>query len=145
MSLSKLRRRLRKQTPQGDWASEKSAWKTFPIRETPQTKLLAESRTRESDFQKSICKWASTSWEIESKLYLNLSTRATSFKVKWSFTLTTPVPSTLPLLSSPNVTYSLCDRGVRLENHLLFPVMCHKQPESMSHLSSRPPSITYKG
>jgi hypothetical protein len=39
----------------------------------------------------------------------------------------------------------LCDRGVRLENHFLFPVMCHEQPESMSHVSPKPPSITYIG
>jgi hypothetical protein len=48
-------------------------------------------------------------------------------------------------LSSPKVTYSLCDRGVRLENHFLFLVMCREQPESMSHVSSKPPSITYIG
>jgi hypothetical protein len=35
--------------------------------------------------------------------------------------------------------------GVRLENHFLFSVMCHEQPESMSHLSSRPSSSTYIG
>jgi hypothetical protein len=46
-------------------------------------------------------------------------------------------------LSSPKVTYSLCDRGVRLENHFLFPVICHEQPESMSYVSFKPPSITY--
>jgi hypothetical protein len=50
---------------------------------------------------------------------------------------------TLPFLSSPKVTYSLCDRGVRLRNHFLFPVLCHEQSESMSHVFSRPPSITY--
>jgi hypothetical protein len=55
----------------------------------------------------------------------------------------TRVLNTLPFLSSPKVTYSLCDRGVRLENHFLFLVMCLKQPESMSHVFSRPPSITY--
>jgi hypothetical protein len=43
------------------------------------------------------------------------------------------------------VTYSLCDGVVRLENHFLFPIMCLEQPESMSHLFSRPPSITYIG
>jgi hypothetical protein len=32
---------------------------------------------------------------------------------------------------------------VRQENHFLFSVMCRKQPESMSHVSSKPPSITY--
>jgi hypothetical protein len=32
---------------------------------------------------------------------------------------------------------------VRLENHFLFLVMCLEQPESMSHLFSMPPSITY--
>jgi hypothetical protein len=34
---------------------------------------------------------------------------------------------------------------VMLENHFLFPIMCHEQLESMSHLSSRPPSSTYMG
>jgi hypothetical protein len=53
------------------------------------------------------------------------------------------VPRILPFLSSTKVTYSLCDRGVRLENYFLFLFMCHEQPESMSHVFSRPPSITY--
>jgi hypothetical protein len=43
----------------------------------------------------------------------------------------------------PKVTYSLCDRGVRLENHFLFSVMCLEILESISHLFSRPLSITY--
>jgi hypothetical protein len=34
---------------------------------------------------------------------------------------------------------------VRLENHFFFPVICREQPESMSHVSSKPPSITYIG
>jgi hypothetical protein len=34
---------------------------------------------------------------------------------------------------------------VRLENHFLFPVTCHEQPKSMSHVSSKLPSITYIG
>jgi hypothetical protein len=128
-----------------DWVDEKSSWKTFPMREMPQTRLLEESRICESVLWKSTLKSASQSWEIESRLYLNLSTRATSFKVNQSFTLMTPVPSTLPFLSSPKVTYSFCDRGVRLKNHFLFLVMCHEQSESMSHVSSKPPSITYTG
>jgi hypothetical protein len=37
----------------------------------------------------------------------------------------------------------LCDRGVRLENRFLSLVMCHEQPKSMRHLSSRPPFNTY--
>jgi hypothetical protein len=81
----------------------------------------------------------------ESRLYLNLSTRAVSFKVKQSFTLMTSVPSTLPFLSSPKVTYSLCDRGVRLENHFLFPVMCQEQLEYVSHVSYKAPAIIYIG
>jgi hypothetical protein len=28
--------------------------------------------------------------------------------------------SILPFLSSPNITYSLCDRGVRLESHFFI-------------------------
>jgi hypothetical protein len=51
----------------------------------------------------------------------------------------------LTLLIIPKVTYSLCDRGVRLENHFLFLIMCHERLESMSHLSSRPLSNTYIG
>jgi hypothetical protein len=35
--------------------------------------------------------------------------------------------------------------GVRLENHLAIPVMCQEQPESINHMFSRPPSITYIG
>jgi hypothetical protein len=34
---------------------------------------------------------------------------------------------------------------VRLENHFLFLVMCREQPKSMSHVSSKTPSITYIG
>jgi hypothetical protein len=81
--------------------------------------------------------------KTESRLYLNLSTRASLFKVKWSFTLMMSVPGTLPFLSSSKVTYSLCDRGVRLESHFLFSVMYREQPESMSHVSFKHPSITY--
>jgi hypothetical protein len=32
-----------------------------------------------------------------------------------------------------------------LENHFLFLVMCHEQLEFMSHVSSKPASITYTG
>jgi hypothetical protein len=59
--------------------------------------------------------------------------------------LMTPVPSTLPFLSFPKVTYSFCDRGVRLENHFLFSVMYREQLESMNHVSSKALSITYIG
>jgi hypothetical protein len=34
---------------------------------------------------------------------------------------------------------------VRLQNHFLFSVMCHEQPEFISHVSSKPPSISYIG
>jgi hypothetical protein len=50
---------------------------------------------------------------------------------------------TLPFLSSPKVTYSLCERGVRLENYFLSPLMYLEQLESINHMFSRPPSITY--
>src|SRR6185312_908369 len=36
--------------------------------------------------------------------------------------------------------YSLELFGVRLENHLRLPVMWRKQPESMSHMFSKPPT-----
>jgi hypothetical protein len=34
---------------------------------------------------------------------------------------------------------------VRLENHIATPVMRYEQPESMSHVFSKPLSITYIG
>jgi hypothetical protein len=51
----------------------------------------------------------------------------------------------LTLLVIPKVTYSSCDKGVRLENHFLSSVMHQEQPESMSHLSSKHPSNTNMG
>ena len=78
-----------------DWADEKLAWKIFSMWEMSQICLPEESRACESELRKSILKLASQSWEIKSRLYLNLSTRATSFKVKWLFTLMMPVPNTL--------------------------------------------------
>ena len=38
--------------------------------------------------------------------------------------------------------YSFERIGVRLENHLSFPVMWREQPESMIHLFSKPPTCT---
>jgi hypothetical protein len=49
-----------------DWANEKSAWKTFPMQEMPQTSLLEESRTHEPDLWNRTSKLASTNWETES-------------------------------------------------------------------------------
>jgi hypothetical protein len=40
----------------------------------------------------------------------------------------------------PNVMYSLPIMESRLENHLSLMVMWHEQPESMSHMFSRPSS-----
>jgi hypothetical protein len=46
--------------------------------------------------------------------------------------------STLPLLLSPNVMYSLHCTGSRLKNYFELLVMWHEQLESMSHVFSRP-------
>jgi hypothetical protein len=54
-------------------------------------------------------------------------------------------PKHFTLLVIPKSHTLLMRQGVRLENHFLFSVMCHEQLESMSHVSSRPPSITYIG
>jgi hypothetical protein len=51
----------------------------------------------------------------------------------------------LILFVIPKVTYSLCDRGVRVDNHFLFPVICHEQLKSIRHVSSKPLSIIYTG
>jgi hypothetical protein len=64
---SKAQKKIdRSNTSQKTEHKKKSAWKTLVKRVIPQTRLLEESRT---------------SWETESRLYLNLSTRVTSFKV----------------------------------------------------------------
>jgi hypothetical protein len=34
---------------------------------------------------------------------------------------------------------------VNLANHIVTPVLRHEQPESMSHMFLKPPSITYIG
>jgi hypothetical protein len=99
MPLPELKRRQREQTPQGRLSNWEISLKDISNLKTPQTRPLDESRTQESDLWKNTLKSASTSWEIESWLYLNLFTRATSFKVKWSFTLMISVPSTLSFLS----------------------------------------------
>jgi len=61
-------------------------------------------------------------------------------RTKLSLTRTVLGESTLPLLLSPKVMYSLPCMGSRLENHLELPVMWREQPESMSHVFSKPPS-----
>jgi hypothetical protein len=145
MPLSKLRRTLRDQTLHRRLSTRKIILKDFANTRDAKNTLARRVKNMRIRFAKNTSKSASTSRETENRLYLNLSTKETSFKVKKSFTLMTSVPSTLPFLSSPKVTYSLRDRGVRPENHFLSPVMCHEQAESMSHVFSRPPSITYIG
>jgi hypothetical protein len=61
-------------------------------------------------------------------------------RTKLSFSQTEPRDITLPLDLSSNVMYFLRITGSRPENHLLLPIMWREQPESKSHLFSRPPS-----
>jgi hypothetical protein len=42
----------------------------------------------------------------------------------------------LTLLIIPKSHTLLCDRRVRLENHFLFPFICHEQLKSMSYVST---------
>jgi hypothetical protein len=143
MPLPELGRRLRNQAHQRRLSREKISLENISNTRDATNTLSGRIRNMRIRLAKKHTQVSITQLRDRSRLYHNLSTRATSFKVKQSFTLMTPVPSTLPFLSSPKVTYSLCDRGVRLENYFLFSVMCHEQPESMSHVSSKPPSITY--
>ena len=56
---------------------------------------------------------------------------------------TNSVNSTYPSFSiAPNTMYSFERIGMRLENHLSFPVIWREQPESMIHLFSKPPACT---
>ena len=78
--------------------------------------------------------------KTESRLKCKFETKATSFRTKLSLTRMVPRESTLPLLLSPNVMYSLHCMGSRLENHFEHTVMWREQPELMSHVFSRPPT-----
>jgi hypothetical protein len=49
----------------------------------------------------------------------------------------------LTLLVIPKSHTLLVWQGVRPENNFLFPVLCREQPESVSHVISKPLSITY--
>jgi hypothetical protein len=119
---------------------EKSARKTRPKGKIWQTRFPWESRTRDKTVLKRTSKPSWRSYETKSKLKCKFKTKATSFKIKLSLTRMIPRESTLPLLLSPNVLYSLhCTRS-RLENHFELLIMWRKQSESMSHVFSRPPS-----
>src|SRR5579859_44693 len=95
---------------------------------------------REKPFLKRTSKPSSRSCETKSKLKCKESTKTTSFNTNPSFTLTDPTDLTFPRPLSLKVMYSLHITGVRLENQRELPVMCREQPESMSQMSSRPPS-----
>src|SRR6266542_1242611 len=95
---------------------------------------------REKPFLKRTSRPSLSNRETENKFKCKESTKATSLNTKPSFTLIEPTDLTLLRPLSLKVMYSLCITGVRLENHLVFPIMCREQPESMSHMSSRPPS-----
>jgi hypothetical protein len=140
MPLLELRRRLREQTPQERLSKRKISLKNISnTRDVTHTfsRRIKNLRIRfaKTHTQISINKLRDKKQVVYQPIH----------KMKKSFTLMTLVPSTFPFLSSPKVAYSLCDRGVRLENHFLSLVMCHEQPESMSHLSSKPPFNTYIG
>jgi hypothetical protein len=143
MPLPELGRRLRNQAPQRRLSRRKVSLENISNTRDATNTLVGRIKNMQIRLAKKHTQISITNLRDRKRLYLNLSIRVTSFKVKQSFTLMTPVPSTLPFLLSPKVTYSLCNRGVRLENNFLFLVMCHEQPESMSHVSSKPPSITY--
>jgi len=119
---------------------EKSARKTQPKGTIWQTRFQWESRTWDKPVLKRTLKPSWRSCETKSKFKFKFKTKATSFKTKLSLTWMVPRDSTLPLLLSPNVMYSLHCTGSRLENYFELPVMWREQPESMSHMFSRPSS-----
>src|SRR6185312_4143912 len=119
---------------------EKSTKKIRSRGKIRQTKFPLESKTREQPSLKRTSNPSSRSCETESKLNPRFETKATSLRVKRSETRTAPIPRTLPFPLSPNSMYSFERIGVRLENHLSFPVIWREQPESMIHLFSKPPT-----
>jgi hypothetical protein len=102
---------------------EKLARKTRPKGTIWQIRFHWESRTRDKLVLKRTSK---TSWrccETKSKLKCKFETKTTSFKIKLSLTRMVPQESTLPLILSSNVMYSLHCMESRLENHFELPVM----------------------
>jgi hypothetical protein len=142
MPLPELRRRSGNQTLHRGLSKRKISLKDLDVRNTTNmvTTRIKHFRAR---FAKENIQISINKMRDSKRLYLNLSTSGTSFKVKCLFTLMTHVPSTLPFFSSPKVTYSFGERGVRLGNDFLSPIMCREQSESINHLFSRPPYITY--
>jgi hypothetical protein len=73
------------------------------------------------------------------QIKMQIQNQSHTLQDKTSLTQMVPWESTLPLLLSLNVMYSLHYTRSRLENHFELLVMWREQPESMSHVFSRPP------
>jgi hypothetical protein len=145
MPLPKLRRRLRDQTLHRILSTRKISLKDFANTRDATNTLARRVKNMRIRFAKKHLQISINKLRDRKQIVSQLIYKSNIIQGEVIITLMMPVPSTLPFLSSPKVTYSLCDRGLRLENHLLFLIMCLEQPESMSHVFSRPPFITYIG
>jgi hypothetical protein len=143
MPLPELKRRLRNQTLHRYLSKRKIILKNLPNARNTTSKVTAGIMNFRTRFAKKNAQININKLRDREQINLNFFTSASSFKVKWLFTLMTLAPNILPFLSSPKVTYSLCERGVRPEYHFLSLVMCIEQLESINHLFSMSLSITY--
>jgi hypothetical protein len=145
MPLPELRRRLQNQAPQGKLSRRKISLKNISnVRDVTNTLARRIKNTRirlvKKHTQISITKMRDRKQVVSQPIH-----KGNIIHGKVVIYLDDAGTKHLTLLVIPKITYSLCDRGVRLENHFLFTVMGREQLESMSHVSSKPPSITYTG
>jgi hypothetical protein len=77
---------------------------------------------------------------------MQIRNQSNIFKEKLDYSLMTPWETTLPLLLSLNVMYSLpCTAGLMLENNFELLLKWHEYLDSMIHMFSRPLTYSVKG
>jgi hypothetical protein len=135
MPLSELGRRLRKQTPQG----RLSKWEIS-------LKDISDPRNTVNQ----IASWIKNSRIRLSQKHMQIiihKLRDREQVVSQPIHKSGIIQGTkqLTFLIIPKSHILLMWQGVRLKNHFLFPIMCHEQPESMSHLSFKALSSIYMG
>jgi hypothetical protein len=115
------------------------------MQEIPQARLPEESRTRELVLRKKHIQISINKLRDKEQIILELVHKSDIIQGEVIIYLDDTGIKQLILLVIPKVTYSFCNRRVRLDKYFLSSVMCREQPESIRHVLSKPPSISYIG
>jgi hypothetical protein len=143
MPLAELRGRLRDQTLHRRLSKREITLKDLANARNATHKLARRIKNTRTRFVKKHIQISIDKLIDRKKIIYELVHKCDIIQVEVVIYLDDTSTKHLTLLSISKSHILLCDSGVRLENHFLFPVMCHEQPESMSHVFFRPPSITY--